>query len=241
MLTRRAVAVRYRRSWLGVGWSLLLPVVSMLVLYAVFSNVFDELHDYPLYVIVGFIVWSFFSTTCIQAMESLPGHSSILRKVKISAAVFPLSVVGANVVNLLLSLLILPLLLWALGSSFAFEPLRLSVALFCLLSFVTGTALALSALNLVFRDVRYFFEALMPIVFYATPIVYPRDIVPAGWQWLLTLNPLYWLATTMRAALWGTEYAPEFLFSVSIFVSAVMLVLGWFVFARSERRFHLYL
>lgn len=240
-LALRAVRVRYRRSVLGVLWSLLYPLISMAVLTVVFSRVFPELHGYALYVIIGVMAWGFFSLSCLQACDALTGASPILRKVYVPASVFPLAAVAANLLNLLLSLLILPLVAVAVGVAPGFHPFVLAAALAALVAFTTGVALALSAANVFLHDVRYFFEGGLLVWFYATPIVYPSGVIPESMHGFLWLNPFHWLLDLLRASLYSGVTPEPATIAAAAAVSVAALAAGWGVFARLERRFHLYL
>jgi ABC-type polysaccharide/polyol phosphate export permease len=213
----------------------------MLILTAVFSRVFVDVRHYPLYVIVGFLAWGFFSLSCVQAMDALLGAAPVLRKVYVPSALFPLAAVFANMVNLLLSILMLPVVMWAIGASPGFHPLWLCIGLLVLLAFTTGLALSLAALNLFFHDVRYFFEAGLLIWFYATPIVYPAVAVPERYATLLRLNPLFWLIEILRAPLYLGEAPSAAAFGVAVACAGASLLAGWLLFTRLDRRFHLYL
>jgi ABC-2 type transport system permease protein/lipopolysaccharide transport system permease protein len=241
ILTLRALKVRYRRSVLGFMWSLLYPLSAMAVLTAVFSHVFSELPHYPVYVVVGFLAWGFFSLSCLQAMDGLHSAAPIMRKVYVPGAVFPVAVVGANLVNLLLSLLVLPAVIAVTGASPGFNPGLLTVAIVTMAAFTTGVSLALAAANLFFNDVRYFFESFLLVWFYATPVVYPEAAVPETARVLLRLNPFVWFLDLFRAALYTGETPSLATVAVACAVAGATLLLGWKIFVALEHRFYLYL
>lgn len=241
LLVARALRVRYRRSIIGFGWALVYPLLAMAVLSAVFSQVFEEIPLYPLYVIVGILAWNFFSLSCVQAMDSLLSGATVLKKVYVPSAVFPLAAVGANFVNYLLALLVLIVVGACLGVLPGIDVLCLTTGILSLAAFTLGTALALAALNLFFRDVRYLFEALLLVWFYATPIVYPVAVLRPEVLNLMRLNPFHWFLDLLRSGLWsGTAPAP----GAAVLAPAIAVVAftcGWVVFSRLERRFYLYL
>ncbi len=241
MLVLRALRVRYRRSVLGFGWSLLYPLLSMLVLTVVFSRVFPSIEHYALYVVAGVMAWSFFSLSCLQSMDSLLGAAPVLSKVYVPSAIYPLAVVGANLANLLASLLVLPVLVLVLDAAVAPDPLVALLALVSLAAFTAGASLFLAAFNLFFNDVRYFFENLLLLWFYASPIVYPVGIVPERFSGLLWCNPFYWFLEVLRAGLYGNGALAAGSMPAVAAISILVLTSGWFVFSRLERRFHLYL
>ncbi len=241
VLAARAIKVRYRRSVLGVAWSLLYPLTAMIVLTAVFSRVFTELRFYPLYAIVGFLAWGFFSLSCVQAMDALIGGASVMRKVYVPAAVFPLAAVAANFVNLLLSIALLPLIAWLIGAPPVVHFGWLFVGLVLLATFTAGLSLGLAAANLFFQDVRYFFDAGLLIWFYATPIVYPAEVIPKQYAALVWLNPLHWLVAVLRAALYEGAAPSTTAVTAATVAALASLAFGWSVFSRLEKRFYLYL
>jgi len=244
LLSSRALKVRYRRSALGFGWALMYPLLSMAVLTVVFSRVFPEIAHYEIYVIVGVLAWGFFSLSCVQAMDALVGGSAVLRKIYVPSAVFPLAAVGANLVNLVLSVALLPVLMVAVGAVVGLHPRMLPailLALIALAAFTLGLALALSALNLFFSDVRYFFEAILLIWFYASPIVYPASVIPDRLRAFLWLNPFYWFLEVLRAPLYGGVAPSAATLAGALTLGLVTLAAGWTLFGRLERRFYLYL
>jgi ABC-type polysaccharide/polyol phosphate export permease len=213
----------------------------MVVLTAVFSHVFTDIAFYPLYTIVGFLAWGFFSLSCVQAMDGLLGGAAVMHKVYVPAAIFPLAAVAANFVNLLASIVLLPVIVWILGATPGLHLGWLVLALLLLFLFTVGLALALSALNLFFHDVRYFFDAGLLIWFYATPIVYPAEVIPERYAALVWLNPLHWIVAVLRAPLYEGRGPSGLELVAASLVATASLVLGWLIFSRLERRFHLYL
>ena len=241
LLTARALKVRYRRSVIGFGWALLYPLIAMTVLTAVFSNVFPEIPQYSLYVVIGVLVWGFFSLACVQAMDALLGGAPVLRKVYVPSAIFPIAAIGANFANFLLALLVLPILMAYLGAWPGLHPLWLATGLLSLTAFTLGVGLMLAAVNVFFNDVRYFFEALLLVWFYATPVVYPAQVIPDHLSALLVLNPLYWFLELLRAALYRGSPPAEAALIVAPLIGIGALAVGWVCYSRLERRFHLYL
>jgi len=241
LLTARAVKVRYRRSVLGFAWSLLYPLLSMLVLTLVFSQVFSGIQDYPLYVVVGVLAWGFVSLSCVQGMDGLLTAAPILRLVYVPPALFPLAAVGANLVHLMLSVAVLPVVMAATGCWPGFHPLLLLAGLLCLTAFSAGLTLLLSACNLFLRDIRYFFDALLLLWFYATPIVYPADVIPRELGIFLWANPMFWLLEVLRSGLYSGQDPTATTMAAAVMVASAVLVLGWSVFAGLQRRFYLYL
>jgi ABC-type polysaccharide/polyol phosphate export permease len=173
-------------------------------------------------------------------MDALLGGASVMRNVYVPTAVFPLAAVSANVGNLALCIAVLPLALGVFDAGGGLRPVPLVVGLASLIAFTAGVALMLSALNLFFRDVRYFFEALLLVWFYATPIVYPRAALPDDARLLVALNPLTWIVESLRAGLCDATRPEPVTLVVALLCGSVSLVVGWRVYVSVEDRFHLY-
>jgi ABC-type polysaccharide/polyol phosphate export permease len=240
VLSERHLKLRYRRSLLGFAWTLVYPLAATTVLTIIFSNVFTELSSYPLYALVGVLVWHFFSVSCLQASDSLLSAAAIARKVYVPTAVFPLSAVAANVVNLLLCMAVLPTVLYASGVDVTVRPMTLAYAVVTLTVFTAGIALLLSSLNVFYRDVRYFFEAVMLVWFYATPIVYPASALTGANALIVNLNPLYWILSAVRSGFHPWYRLDTVSAVVAGAVACVSAFGGWAIYHRCERRFHLH-
>ncbi len=236
-LVGRALKLRYKRSLLGFGWTMLNPLLTMVIFTLVFSRLFSQVENYPLYVIIGLLAYNLFSTGSSQGLASVAEAGALLRKVGVPKAIFPLAAVSANLVNFLLSLIPLFFLMLFLGA-----PPRAAVAwvplgVLLLFMFTLGTALVLTTLNVFFRDVRYLYEAGLLAWFYATPVFYPIGIVPEKQRIFIELNPLVPVIETFRAPLYG-GVAPSARSVIGALAAAtVALSLGIILFKRYERRF----
>ena len=241
LLAARSLKVRYRRSVLGFAWTLAYPALATAVLSVVFASVFPQIDHYPAYVLAGVLAWHFFSLSCSQAMDALLGGAGVMRKVYVPSALFPLSAVTANLVNFLLCALVLPTTLALFGIGAPVRPLALALGVGVMLTFTAGVALALAAANVFFRDVRYFFETLLLLGFYATPIVYPASALPPWAGRLVMLNPLAWILDLVRAGLGASAAMPSpAALAVATGLAIATLAAGWSMFVRAESRFHLH-
>jgi lipopolysaccharide transport system permease protein len=195
-LVRRELAARYRGSALGFLWSLLNPLLLLLVYATVFRFVFApraDVRPYALFLFGGVLAWGFVSSSLLDAIETFRSNGPLLRKTTVAPEVFPAAAVLARLVHLVLALPVL-------GAAIVFAALRGGVApgaavvefpivLALLALTVFGAALAVSALAVHFGDVRDVVANLLTLAFFVTPVLYPTESVPERWRWLLRLNP----------------------------------------------------
>ncbi|MCS7183437.1 MAG: ABC transporter permease [Thermoanaerobaculum sp.] len=236
MLVALSLTVRYKRSLLGLGWTLVNPLLHMLVLTLAFATLFgDQLPRYPVYVLTGLLVFDFFSQTTTFAMNQLSWGTSLLGRVYVPAAVFPLSAVGTSLVNLVVTLVPLALIMaWVanpVGWALLFLPLP--VLLLAMLSLGFGFVLATMALS--FNDITNMWGVLLRAWYFLTPIMYPPGIIPQRLQWLLDLNPLHHLLVCIREPIYSGTLPPPHHLATSAVWAVFSLLLGWWYF--SARRF----
>ncbi len=241
-LVARDLKVRYKRSAIGFVWTMLQPLLMMLVLTTVFSHAFRfDLERYPVYALSGILFWNFFSQSVTSSMNSLKGNANLLTKVPVPKAVFPLATVMAGLVNLGLALLPLLAIMVATGHTIRPAILLLPVAIVLAFVFTLGAGLLLSPLAAFFSDTIEMVAVVLTLVLYATPIFYPASIVPAQYSWVLAWNPLRPVLDSFRDPIWaGRPPSGETLLWAAL-LAASSLALGTFTFRRSSRRIALYL
>lgn len=190
-LVQRNLKLKYRKSILGVFWSLLVPLASAAVYFAVFKFVMKvNIPNYLLFVMTGILPWTFFATTVSQGMESIVSNSTILNKVPIPAQSFPLSESLTSFTNLILSIPAILIVIVITGASWSW--LYLLGFFFLLTLFIQSysIALILSIWFVHLRDLRHILNIILQIWFYVTPVIYSAEMLPAGWEWLLYANPV---------------------------------------------------
>jgi ABC-type polysaccharide/polyol phosphate export permease len=241
-LVERDLKVRYRRSALGMAWTLLQPLLTMLVLHLVFSSFFRfAVDNYPVYALSGLLFWNFVQQSIVSSMHSLRGHGEILRKVPVPSAVFPLATVLSGVVNLLLALPALLLILLVTGHPVKLALLFLPAAIVIAAVFTLGLGLLLSPLAVFFSDVIEMVGVVLSLVLYLTPVFYPQEIVPARLHLLMQLNPVRAVLALFRAPIYEgvLPAGPDLL--TALLAATVSLGLGVLAFRRMADRipFHL--
>ncbi len=241
-LVSRDFKIKYKRSILGVFWSFLNPLLTMSVQYIVFSNLFrSDLPHYPAYLIIGIVSFSFFTESTNMALGSIIGNAGLITKVYVPKYIYPLSRVLSSLVNLLISLI--PLLLVTLLSGCVPTKAYLLVpfVLVCLAVFSLGIGLFLAAAMVFFRDVQFLWGVLSMIWMYLTPVFYPASILPEEIAWVLNVNPLYYFITFARTCfIEGISPEPVVYFQCALMALGSLLV-GAFVFRKTQDRFVLYL
>jgi ABC-type polysaccharide/polyol phosphate export permease len=237
-LVRRDVLTRYKRSILGVAWTMLNPLGMMLVLSIAFSQIFGSTRAYPAYVLTGLIAWNFFAQTTNAAMNQMVWGGGLMSRIYFPRTVFVLSSTGTGLVNLLLSMVPLILLLLITGTPITIAIVYLPAAFLALSAFSLGVGLLISTWAIYYYDVAEMYQIVLTAWMYLTPIIYPPEIVPeAARIWLFTLNPMYHLVLLFRIPLYNGEF-PEIRQSiVALGIAFITLALGWIIFSRKSDEF----
>lgn len=233
-----SIKTRYKRSVLGVVWTLLNPLLTMLILTVVFSQVFRiTLDNYPVYVLSGLVIWNFFSATTSQAMVGMAMGGSLLQRIYVPKSVFAVSAIGVGLVNLGLS--IIPLFLIAFFQHTPITPtiLLMPFAVLLLILFSMGVGLILETAAVYFADLLPFYEVLLMLWMYCTPIIYPLSILPDHLQGLFKLNPMYYFVALFRTPLYSGEIPPlnEWLIAGAFSVGA--FILGTLIFTAKSNEY----
>lgn len=240
-LVARDLKVRYRRSALGFLWTMLQPLLYMLVLHLVFSSIFRyEVDNYPVYALAGLLFWNFFQQTIVSSMNSLRGNAQLLRKVAVPAEVFPLATVLSGVVNLLLATVPLFLIMVVTGHSFTPALLFLPVSMVIAALFTLGAGLLLSPMAVFFGDVVELVGVLLQLLFFLTPVMYPLSIIPERLAWAVRFNPMRSVLEVFRDPIFYGKVPPVGHLAVALGVSLVALLVGLAVFRRSRYRIAFY-
>lgn len=245
-LTRREIRGRYKGSWLGVVWSLVTPLVMMGAYTLVFTVVFQvgrlgEIPNYSLFLLTGLALWVFFAGTLTTAASSLIGNAGLVKKVRFPREIVPVAAtVSQGLAGAMIVVVLIPLNLWQMpGDPKAM--LLLPVVLLACVMMVTGAALAISVLNVYFRDIEHIVAALTLPWFFLTPILYTFDTFPLATQHAWTVDVLKYVnfVTPFILALqdvlyWGLVPSAR-LFAYIFGVGALFLGFGYVIFKRMER------
>ena len=237
-LISRNIKTRYKRSVLGVAWTMLSPLLMMTVLTIVFSNLFKSgLEHYTVFLITGFTLWAFFAQTSAGIMTELTWGGSLISKIYVPPSVFAISAIGSGFVNFLLALIPLMLIVVVMQLPLTWSLLFLPVPILFTSMFTLGVGLVLSRLAIYFRDVVEMYQILIMVWFYASPIIYPIEAVGEDKQILLLINPMYYLIEIFRAPIYQGRLPDPELVLVSGAVSVTTLVVGWWYFTQKVDEF----
>lgn len=238
LFVSRNLKVRYKRSFLGVAWTMLNPLLMMAIMTLIFSTLFRfTLPNYPVYVLSGFIFWTFFSQTTSFAMSELVWGGALLTRIYVPRGVFAATALGTCMVNLLLSLVPLFGIMLVMGAPFKATLLFLPVGLLLLAMFSLGIGLFLSTLAVFFVDVLEMYQVVLMAWMYFTPIIYPLDIIPAAYQWVFLLNPMYYFLEVFRLPLYEGRLPSLEILGLTAIMAIAALLVGWWVFTRKVDEF----
>ncbi len=244
-LVTKDFKLKYRRSALGVAWSVLNPLLMMIIMAAVFSRLMgradDSIPNFPLYIIIGNTAFNLMSDSTSRGLMSIIEASSLLKKVKINRWVFPVQKVLFAVVNYAFSLIAVVLVMIFVQYAPSVYALYVIPGLFMLSVFCIGLSLFLSCAAVFFRDVIHLWSVFLTAWTYLTPMFYSIKILPEWLQTLESFNPMYLYLTYLRdALLFRVNPSLELTLGCAGFAVA-SLVIGYLVFRRHESKFILYI
>jgi ABC-type polysaccharide/polyol phosphate export permease len=237
-LVRRDLTARYKRSVLGIAWTMLNPLGMMIVLSIVFSRVFRiTIEHYPAYVLSGLIAWTFFSQTSSSAINALVWGGDLLQRIYIPRSAFAISSIGTGLINLLLSLVPLLVVMVAIGAPLHITILLTPVAMILLGLFSLGVGLLISTIGIYFADVVEMYVIIILAWMYLTPIIYTLDLLPANIQRWLQLNPMVHLVGLFRSLVFYGKIPTLESWLISAGVALGTFLIGWLVFTGKSDEF----
>lgn len=241
-LIQRDLTIRYKRSVLGFFWTMLNPLLLMVILTVVFSSIFRfAITRFETYFLSEYLVWTFFAQSTVTAMTSLAWNGALMKRVRVPKAIFAVSTTLSGLANLGLACLPLFAIMLLVGARLTPALLFLPVGFAIIAVFTLGVSLGLSAVSVYFDDVAQMYQVAIMGLMYLTPIFYPLEIVPQKYLWIIKLNPLLYLFDLARTPIWAGTLPPgnEILLAAGLAIAA--LVLGWSVFRRLAGGFYLHL
>lgn len=237
VLVARDLKVRYKRSVLGVAWTMLNPLLMMIVFAIVFAHVFKfSIEHFTIYFLSAYVLWNFVSQTTSWSTACLIGNASLIRKIYVPKAIFILATVLSGLVNLVVSLIPLAAIMLWVQHPITPAVLFLPVAILLATGFALGISFLLAPICIEFNDAVQIYAALLMVWMYLTPIIYPLNVVPEQYRWLMYANPLYPIVEIFRQPIFDGHLPEAALIGRSVVWSVGLLLFGWWVFERRSDR-----
>ena len=242
-LVLKDIKLKYRRSFLGYLWSILNPLMIMVIMVIVFSNMFRfDIINYPVYLIIGQTLFGFVSESTNQAMWSITGNAALMKKTYVPKYIFTLSKVTSSFVNTVFSLGAMIIVFVICKIKPNTNMLFIPVILFQMYIFCTGLGMILAQGTVFFRDIQYIYLAVLTAWMYLTPIFYPIQQLPLSLQKIIKhFNPLYSYITQFRIIVLEGAFPDPRLILYGFAVAFAVLIVGTIVFFKNQDKFILYI
>jgi ABC-type polysaccharide/polyol phosphate export permease len=238
-LVMRDLTVRYKRSVLGVAWTMLNPLLMMLIFTVVFSAFFRfAIKHFEVYFLSEYLPWIFFSQTTVNSMASMAWNGPLMKRVRIPKSIFAVAATLSGIANLAISCIPLAIIMLIKGAPFSSAALFLPLSFLILGAFTLGVSLTLSSLSVYFADIKETYQAAVFGLMYLAPIIYPMSIVPEKYLWLVRLNPLVHLLQIVRDPIYNGRLPTSLDLMISSIWALAALISGWLVFRRLSAGFY---
>lgn len=239
LLVTRELTVRYKRSVLGVWWTLLNPLLTAAVMWLVFSQLFSRIsEDIPfiVYLLSGILlIQTFFAQGVLAAGNSLIASKGILSKIRVPGEVFAFTSALAAMVNFAIGLVIVFLVMLVLGASIPWTIVLIPIPALAMLLLVTGVGMIIASAAVHFYDIIDFVRVLIQLAVWLVPTFYPLEMIPEKFHIIIKLNPLYSYLEVFRGFLYRGEIAPAWNFVMMFSSSILLVVVGVWLFSKSWR------
>ena len=242
-LVTRDIKLKYRRSFLGYVWSVLNPLLIMIVMTIVFSAMFNRnIENFPVYLFCGQLLFNYMNNSTHQAIFSITGNSALLKKTYVPKYIFTVAKITSGLVDLVFSMGALAIVMLVTRAGISWHVLLAPLVLVELYLFCLGLGLFLSQANVFFRDIQYIYNAVTTAWMYLTPIFYPITSLPEELAWcVIHLNPMYYFVGQFRALVYQGTMPEPFIMVAGLIAPVLMLMLGLWSFHKSEDRFILFI
>ena len=237
-LVRKGIRLKYRRSYLGILWSLLEPLLTMVVLTVVFGTLFG-INDraFPVYILTGRLLYGFFSQGTKEALRSIRVNASMIKKVYVNKVLYPMSALLFNYIIFLISLTVLAVTALCFRVFPTVYLLQVFIPMINLLLISTGTGLILSTIGVFFRDMEYLWNVVLMLIMYTCAIFYkPEKLLSSRFALILKANPLYCTISNFRSCIFGDPMNYKYVL-YSFGFGVVSILIGLAMFRKLEDRF----
>ena len=241
-LVTRDFKVRYKRSVLGVLWSFVNPLLTMLVQFFVFSKIFRAgIPNYIVYLLIGITFFNFYSESTNTGLLSIVGNAPLIKKVYVPKYIYPISGVLSSAINFAIAIFLMLGATLISGVMPTKYILLLPYPILCIFILNIGVSLLISTGMVFFRDVQFLYNVFMTLLSYATPLFWSLDMMPSNYLWIFELNPLCDIITFTRRIIMYQEFPGSRLTTICLLIPLVILALGAYVFKKNQDKFVLYI
>jgi len=235
---KKEIRGKYKNSALGVVWTFLNPLLQLLVYALIFPLILKTTQpDYIVFVCVGLVPWTFFTTSVAQSAWTIIANGNIVKKVYFPREILPISIVTSNMVNFLISTIIIVAFCFIYGLGLTKYIIFFPIIL--LIQYILQLAIAfiVSAITVYFRDLEHFIQIVLQVMFYATPIVYAADSIPQSFQIIMTLNPMAHIINGYRSIFYNQTMPDLKALGILLIISVVSCIAGYGIFRKLQKGF----
>ena len=237
-LVARDIKIKYRRSVLGVLWTLLNPLFMMIILSVVFSSIFKfDIENFPLYLLSGQVIFNFFNDATTSSMTSIIGSAALIKKVYVPKYLFVVSRVFSSFINLMAAFTALIFVMVAMRAELHWTVILAVFPLTMIVTFSLGMGMLLAALTVKFRGIMHLYSVFITGLMYLTPVIYPMSILPEPVRLVVSLNPLTNIVEMFRDVMFYNAVPTFSSLLIGIIESIIILVLGMYVFYKNQDEF----
>ena len=235
---KKEIRGKYKGSWLGVMWTFLNPLLMLAVYAFVFPYILRvNVENYTIFMIVALIPWNFFTTAIQSGTGCVVANGNILKKVYFPREIIPISITTSQLVNFLITCLIMFVFILVSGVGFSIHILILPILILIQYILTLAFNFVLSALTVYAHDIDHFVSVILTLGFYATPIVYLSSMLPEKFQWAMYVNPMAVLVESYRSILYYHQMPNFKILGIWVVLSFIFLVLGYAIFKKLEKSF----
>lgn len=235
---KKEIRGKYKNSALGVIWTFLNPLLQLLVYALIFPLILKTTQPYyVIFVCVGLIPWTFFTTSVSQSAWTIIGNGNIVKKVYFPREILPISVVTSGAVNFLISTIIIVAFCFMYGLGLTKYVIFFPLVLIIQYILQLGIAFLLSAFTVYFRDLEHFIQIVLQVMFYATPIVYAGDTIPEAFRFIINLNPMAHIINGYRDIFYNQTMPDLKVLGILLIVSIVFCAIGYVIFRKLQKGF----
>ena len=241
-LVKKKIKLKYRRSYLGILWTLVEPLLTMIVLTLVFGTLFGkDDRTYPVYILCGRLLYSFFSSASKAGLKAVSGNAAMIKKVYVPKYIYVVAAIISNFVTFVISLVVLVGVAAVLRVEPTWHIVEGLIPLVILFVMTLGIGLILATLNVFFRDIEYIWSVLTMLIMYASAIFYTTErVINTGNGWVFNVNPIYMCIANFRnAVLYGTAMNVDYCIHSAIF-AVLSVIIGSVLFYKEQDKFILY-